>query len=175
MRRNLIAALALVSLVASVDRRGAQAAGGAADFNGMWRIDAERSQQNPAADSARAAAAAELLQMTLNGERFVITAQAGVGQRQIISTQSYVLDGVLREFSSAIRGGGTGAYVANRSPDGSQILIAEDVTRATPDGTVTEHTTYTWILSADGQSLKLEIVTRSEQREVSTLRFYRRL
>ena len=125
------------------------------DFSGTWLLDKSNSEGLPPGMDQTMTVVQAGDKLTL--ETKLITEQ---GERSVPDT--YMLDGKETEFAPRAPNGqaGKGKRTAKWMTDGNGIEVSESATFDTPEGSVTVQTTRKWTLSADGKTLKIELIVQ---------------
>ena len=126
-----------------------------ADFNGVWTLDAGKSEGMPPG----------LMQTktdTQKGDRVEIEtkSKAGEGQERV-GKDAYVLDGKETDFTMG-RGAKNAKRVSKLTADGNSFVVTEEFVLNAPDGgEATVRANHRWILSADRKTLTIERVVEN--------------
>jgi len=128
------------------------------DFSGTWVLDKDRSFSNPAGLD-------QTLVVTQTGDQLkvdvrLVTAQGG--ERTL--TETYVLDGKETDFTPVGAQEGTkGKRKASWLPDHRGILVDDEITSTTPQGSTVQKVARKWTLSADGKTLTVDYYFDNQQ------------
>ena len=146
-------ALALLVSVAAVGaaRASAQAKVSMSDFNGVWVLDAAKSEGvQPGME--------ETMTVKQDGSSFTIESKIKNQRGERTMNNAFTADGKEGEFTMRMMQNETkGKRTAKWSADGKTLEVAEGMSFQTPDGTnVDAKTTRKWSLAADGKTLFIE-------------------
>lgn len=123
------------------------------DFSGTWVMDTSRSIGQPANTG-------QTMIITQTGDKLQLEVKLVSPQGERIINDTYSLDGKETEFTPAGPPGAPpakGKRTVTWLPRGNGIVVDEDTTSETPNGTVKNHLTRKWTLSADGQTLTVDL------------------
>lgn len=123
------------------------------DFSGTWALDKNNSEGLPPGMD-------QLMTVTQSGDKLSLETKLITEQGEQVVPDSYMLDGKEVEFTPRGGGGqsGKGKRTAKWGADANTIEVSETATFDTPEGAVTFQATRKWVLSADGKTLKIEMI-----------------
>ena len=126
------------------------------DLSGTWTLDKSNSEGLPPGMD-------QIMTVTQTGDTLSLQTKLITDEGEQAVPDSYTLDGTEREFTPKTPGGqsGKGKRTAKWTADG--LEVNETSTFDGPEGPVTVQMKRTWNLSADGKTLKIEIVAEGPQ------------
>lgn len=127
-----------------------------ADFSGTWTLDKSASEGLPPGMD-------QVMTITQTGDTLSLQTKLITDEGEQVVPDSYTLDGKEHDFTPRAPGGvaGKGKRTAKWTADG--IEVNETSTFDGPDGSVSVQMKRTWVLSADGKTLKIEINAEGPQ------------
>jgi len=128
------------------------AAAAKADFSGTWILDKSKSEGLPPGMD-------QTMTVVHTGDKLSLETKLITPEGEQVVADSYMLDGKEAEFTPKTPGGqaGKGKRTAKWAADGNGIEVNENSTFEGPEGSVNVQMTRTWMLSADGKTLKIDI------------------
>ena len=149
MKRNLM--MAGVGLL--VFACGLIGAAAKANFSGTWTLDKSKSEGLPPAIKA------QVMTVTQAEDKLTIESKMTTEQGDQTVSDVYTLDGKPADFTAKGPGGaeGKGKRTAKWSADGNGIEVSEAITYEPPNGPVAVDVTRKWTLSADGNTLTIDM------------------
>jgi hypothetical protein len=125
-----------------------------ADFNGVWTLDAGKSEGLPPGMM-------QTMTVTQKGDRVEIETKVKVGEGQErVGKDAYVLDGKETDFAPPVPGGSAkkAKRISKLTDDGNGFDVTEEAVLNAPDGgEATVRAKRRWRLSADGKNLTIEM------------------
>jgi imidazolonepropionase-like amidohydrolase len=122
-----------------------------ADFSGTWQLDKSNTEGLPPGMD-------QIMTVVQTGDKLSLQTKLITDEGEQVVPDSYMLDGKETEFTPKTPGGqsGKGKRSATWTTDG--LEVTETSTFDGPEGPVNVQMKRTWALSADGKTLKIEIV-----------------
>ncbi len=120
------------------------------NFSGTWALDKARSFNNPPGFDQTMTIAQKEDEVKMEGK--IVTPQ-----RETPVNETWLLDGKERDFTPPAPPGATGKRKIYWTPGHRSIVVEDETTSNTPNGTVTQRTTRKYTLSADGATLTLDL------------------
>jgi len=151
MKRKLLIGIIAVTVFAF----GVGIVAAKADFNGVWTLDAGKSEGMPPG-------LMQTMTVTQKGDRVEIEtkSKAGEGQERV-GKDAYVLDGKEADFTPPVPPGAAkkAKRVSKWTADGNGFDVTEEAVVNAPDGSgeATIRAKRSWRLSADGKTLTIEM------------------
>jgi hypothetical protein len=151
MKRKLLIGIVAVMVFAF----GVGIVAAKADFNGVWTLDAGKSEGMPPG-------LMQTMTVTQKGDRVEIEtkSKAGEGQERV-GKDAYVLDGKETDFTAPVPPGAAkkAKRVSKWTDDGNGFDVTEEAVVNAPDGggEATIRAKRRWRLSADGKTLTIEM------------------
>lgn len=144
--KSFIAAAALVITIC------AAVASAKADFSGTWILDKSNSEGLPPGMD-------QTMSVVQTGDKLMLETKLITQEGERVVSDLYMLDGKEAEFTPKAPNGqtGKGKRTAKWAADGNGIEVSENSTFDGPEGAVTVQMKRTWMLSADGKTLKIDI------------------
>jgi hypothetical protein len=129
------------------------AAAAKVDFSGTWTLDKSKSEGLPPVIKD------QVMTVTQTGDKINIETKLTTDEGEQNVSDVYTLDGKPADFTAKGPGGieGKGKRTAKWSADGNKIEVTEAVTYDTPQGALALDITRTWMLSADGKALTIDM------------------
>ena len=123
-----------------------------ADFSGTWILDKSNSEGLPPGMD-------QSMTVVQTGDKLLLETKLITQEGERVVSDMYMLDGKEAEFTPKTPNGqsGKGKRTAKWSADGNGIEVNENSTFESPEGSVNVQMTRTWMLSADGKTLKIDI------------------
>jgi hypothetical protein len=148
--KHIIATFGALALVLTLCMAVAAAR---ADFSGTWILDKSRSEGLPPGMD-------QTMTVIHTGDKLSLETKLITQEGEQVVSDSYLLDGKEAEFTPKTPGGqsGKGKRTAKWAADGNSIEVNESSTFDGPEGSVNIQMTRTWTLSADGKTLRIDIV-----------------
>jgi hypothetical protein len=149
-RKLLIGIFAVMVFAFGVGTVAAQS-----DFSGVWTLDSGKSANVPPG-------LMQTMTVTQTGDRVEVETKSKVGEDQErVGKDAYVLDGKETDFTMG-RGAKNAKRVSKRTDDRNVFVVTEQAVLNAPDGgETTFRGTRRWILSADGKTLTIEMVSEN--------------
>lgn len=123
------------------------------DFSGTWVMDSSRSIGQPANSE-------QSMIITQTDDKLQIEVKLVSPQGERTISDVYMLDGKEAEFTPPVPPGAPpakGKRTITWLPRGNGIVVTEETTVETTNGTVKNQLTRKWILSPDGQTLTIDL------------------
>jgi hypothetical protein len=150
MKRKLLIGI----IAATVFAFGVGIVAAKADFNGVWTLDAGKSEGVPPG-------LIQTMTVTQNGDRVEIETKSKVGEGpERVGKDSYVLDSKEADFKPPVPEGSAkkAKRVSKWTDDGNGFDVTEEAVLNAPDGgEATVRAKRRWRLSADGKTLIIEM------------------
>lgn len=129
-----------------------------ADFNGTWTLDKANTEGLPPGMD-------QIMTVVQTGDKISLETKLISEEGEQVVADSYTLDGRETEFTPRTPGGqtGKGKRTAKWTADGNGIEVTEMSTFDGPQGPVNVQMQRKWMLSADGKTLKIELVAEGPQ------------
>ena len=125
-----------------------------ADFNGVWTLDASKSEGLPPG-------MIQIMTVTQKGDRVEIETKVKVKEgEERVSKDAYALDGKETDFTPPVPAGAAkkAKRVSKWTDDGNGFDVTEEAVLNAPDGgEATVRAKRRWRLSADGKTLTIEM------------------
>jgi hypothetical protein len=123
-----------------------------ADFSGTWILDKGNTEGLPPGMD-------QTMTVLQTGNKLSLETKLITQEGEHVVSDSYTIDGKEAEFTPKAPNGqtGKGKRTANWTADGNGIEINENSTFDGSEGAVNIQMTRTWVLSADGKTLKIDI------------------
>ncbi len=129
-----------------------------ADFSGVWTLDASKSEGLPPGMT-------QTMTVTQKDDRVEIETKVKVGEgEERVVKDAYVLDGKETDFTPPVPAGASkkAKRVSKWTDDGNGFDATEEAVLNAPDGgEATFRGIRRWILSADGKTLTIEMVSEN--------------
>ena len=127
-----------------------------ADFSGTWQLDKSNSEGLPPGMD-------QIMTIVQTGDKLSLETKLITDEGEQVVADSYTLDGKETEFTPKTPGGqsGKGKRTAKWTADG--LEVSETSTFDGPEGPVNVQMQRKWVLSADGKTLKIELVAEGPQ------------
>ena len=127
-----------------------------ADFNGTWTLDKANTEGLPPGMD-------QIMTVVQTGDKLSLETKLISEEGEQVVADSYTLDGKETDFTPRTPGGqsGKGKRTAKWTADG--IEVTEMSTFDGPQGPVNVQMQRKWVLSADGKTLKIELVAEGPQ------------
>lgn len=134
----------------------ASATSAKADFSGTWQLDKNNSEGLPPGMD-------QIMTIVQTGDKLSLETKLVTDEGEQVVADSYTLDGKETGFTPRTPGGqsGKGKRTAKWTADG--LEVSETSTFDGPEGTVNVQMQRKWVLSADGKTLKIELVAEGPQ------------
>lgn len=134
----------------------ATAAAAKADFSGTWQLDKNNSEGLPPGMD-------QIMTIVQTGDKLSLETKLITDEGEQVVADSYTLDGKETDFTPKTPGGqtGKGKRTAKWTADG--LEVTETSTFDGPQGPVDVQMQRKWVLSADGKTLKIELVADGPQ------------
>jgi hypothetical protein len=138
-----------------------------ADFSGTWALDKARSEGLPPDMN-------QTLTVKQADDRVDVEAKLSGPRGEQTVTDSYFLDGKVRDFTPALVGGGTGKgkRTSAWTAEGDGFDATEEATVEGPEGAETIKATRRWRLSPDGKTLTIEMTFEGPNGAVKSKRVF---
>jgi hypothetical protein len=151
MKRKLLIGIIAVTIFAF----GVVIAAAKGDFNGVWTLDAGKSEGMPPG-------LMQTMTVTQKGDRIEIETKSKVGEGpERVGKDAYVLDGKEADFTAPVPPGAAkkAKRTSKLTDDGNGFDATEEVVVNAPDrgGEATIRAKRSWRLSADGKTLTIEM------------------
>jgi hypothetical protein len=154
MKRVVLLTVAIALAVASIALAQAKP-----NFSGTWVLDPSKSEMGQARVGANPAAA-RTVTLVLRQSASELTIEQKLGERTLVSV--YKLDG-----TESVNKSPSGADIkSTTSWSGSTLMTRTSMTLSGPQGEMTSHTTDVRSLSANGQTMTVELTRQTAQGEV---------
>ncbi|HKS10642.1 MAG TPA: amidohydrolase family protein [Pyrinomonadaceae bacterium] len=127
-----------------------------ADLSGTWQLDKNNSEGLPPGMD-------QIMTIVQTGDKLSLETKLITDEGEQVVADSYTLDGKEVEFTPKTPGGqsGKGKRTAKWTADG--LEVTEMSTFDGPEGPVNVQMQRKWVLSADGKTLKIELVAEGPQ------------
>ena len=134
----------------------ATAAAAKADFSGTWQLDKNNTEGLPPGMD-------QIMTVVQTGDKLSLETRLITDEGEQVVADSYTLDGKETEFTPKTPGGqsGKGKRTAKWTADG--LEVTETSTFDGPQGPVNVQMQRKWVLSADGKTLKIELIAEGPQ------------
>jgi hypothetical protein len=144
-------------------------AAGKADFSGVWVMDRSKAEGIPPNMDQK-------MRVRQDGARLDLETDLIVNDEINTVHDGYELSGKEVEFTARLSSGQEtkGKRVAKWNADGAGIEVNEEATFDTPDGKITITMRRKWTLSADGNTLMIELNHTGPNGPVSSKRAFNR-